>query len=233
MIEGYTALKNVRFERKFVVGLNEHNAELLVKYNPGNFSEIFNSRNVNNIYFDTPQLSFYNENVIGAGNRKKIRIRWYGDLKGHISQPILEYKIKHGLAGEKKSFKIDAFDFNDSTTAQNVIDCILNSDVPQWVKFEIELLVPKLVNQYSRKYFLSSDRKFRITIDKNICYYSFGNLYQHFNSLFQDSENIILELKYDSNLDKQAHYITNTLPFRMGKNSKYVNGIEKINLFSS
>jgi hypothetical protein len=36
----------------------------------------------------------------------------------------------------------------------------------------------------------------------------------------------ILELKYDHEQDEEAGFITNHLPFRMTKSSKYVMGIE-------
>ena len=84
------------------------------------------------------------------------------------------------------------------------------------------------MNRYMRKYFLSFDKKYRITIDFNQAFYRLSN-----NTLLRkhvDQNNVILELKYDSHNDDDARYITNNFPFRLSKNSKYVNGVH--NLFS-
>ena len=52
-----------RFERKFfITQLSSLDIEYIIKVNPAIFSEIFNKRNVNNIYFDTLNLDNYLEN---------------------------------------------------------------------------------------------------------------------------------------------------------------------------
>ena len=79
-----------RYERKFLISsMTKHDVENLIRHNPRMFSEVFHKRCINNIYFDSPRLNNYFENVFGVMQRTKIRIRWYGELFGEIKQPIL------------------------------------------------------------------------------------------------------------------------------------------------
>ena len=84
-----------RYERKFLVSeLNRFEIESIVRLHPAIFSEIYHQRSVNNIYFDTMNVSNYLDNINGVKQRLKVRIRWYGDLFGFIDKSVLEFKIK-------------------------------------------------------------------------------------------------------------------------------------------
>ena len=55
-----------RYERKFLISeLPKKNVDILVKFHPYLFSEVFARREVNNIYFDTFNLQNYYDNVEG------------------------------------------------------------------------------------------------------------------------------------------------------------------------
>ena len=84
---------------------------------------------------------------------------------------------------------------------------------------------PALLNRYRRKYFLSFDRKFRLTIDDELSYFGIGSNNNHFSEQYT-SNDVIVELKYDRTFDDLAYAISNKLPFRLTKSSKYVNGID-------
>src|SRR3989338_3942059 len=84
-----------RYERKFIIE-KTCNPEFLVKHHPANFIKQHNLRQINNIYFDTPNYSSYTDNKEGNPQREKIRIRWYGEPFGKINNPILEIKQKQG-----------------------------------------------------------------------------------------------------------------------------------------
>ena len=69
----------MRYERKYKI----ENVALDViiqalKMHPAGLSKIYPDRQINNIYFDTPGLTTYKENVMGIANRDKYRVRWYG-----------------------------------------------------------------------------------------------------------------------------------------------------------
>jgi len=227
MIPEYTQLKNSRFERKFVSCLSKQAVEHEVKKNPALFSEIFHERYINNIYLDTNNLTYYYDNVIGNSYRKKVRIRWYGELFGKINSPVLEYKIKSGLVGNKFSFPLKSFVLEKDFSIDNLFELFEKSDLPENILFELKKLKPDLVNRYKRKYFRTFNKKYRITIDTDLNYYSISRRFNTFLSNVKNDNSVILELKYDIDDDSKANQITNHFPFRLSKSSKYVNGIEK------
>ena len=94
---------NYRYERKFTVpnSFCYRIIEQFVKKNTALFREVFHVRQVNNIYFDTAKYNDYFDNVLGVSDRKKIRIRWYGDTFGEIRKPVLEFKIKKGIVNDE------------------------------------------------------------------------------------------------------------------------------------
>ena len=114
-----------RYERKFFIeDLSSHEVECILKTQSFFFSDIFKPRYINNIYFDSLSMQSYYENVFGDANRWKARIRWYGDLCGHIAKPTLEFKIKKGLVGFKDSFSLNAFDFDNDCSPELIAKCI-------------------------------------------------------------------------------------------------------------
>ena len=110
-------MSDYRYERKFFVeNISSSAVEALVKNNPLMFSEIYHPRYINNIYYDTPLLNNYYDNLDGNFNRNKVRIRWYGDLTGHKINSNLEIKIKKGELGKKLFYPIKNFSINRKAT---------------------------------------------------------------------------------------------------------------------
>ena len=143
----YTLLETARFERKFVLENSSLSfAKMLLKTNDGIFSPIYQKRRVNNMYFDTPNLTSYYENHFGKSDRTKIRVRWYGETFGKIEEPILEIKIKHGAAGKKKSYPIKSFELKAGISRQDWSDLFNTSDLPEAVRAELSRNVPTLLN---------------------------------------------------------------------------------------
>jgi SPX domain protein involved in polyphosphate accumulation len=212
-----------RYEKKFLVTqLSLHEIEFIIKNNPAIFREIFYQRQVNNIYFDSHTLVNYLDNIEGETKRKKIRIRWYGDLFGDIEKPVLEIKVKNGLLGKKLSMPIKTFSIQQDMDFTEILNLgILENNV-----FDYRSVVPTLLNSYSRKYFLSCDGKFRITLDTNQLFY---NLYEQKKPKNRSTyhESVIVELKYSQKEDPRSNIITTRFPFRLTKSSKYVTGIQK------
>ncbi|MBL4709262.1 MAG: polyphosphate polymerase domain-containing protein [Flavobacteriales bacterium] len=226
----YTVLETARFERKFVLeNQSLAFAENMIKMNCGAFRDIYKKRTINNIYFDTPNLTNYYDNHFGKSNRTKIRIRWYGDTFGEIKRPILEFKMKFGAAGKKKSFPLKSFTLNDRFTKSDWLKLFNASDLPEFVLLELKSNIPTLLNSYERKYFQSFDALFRFTLDYNL---SFFNIRLNNNRFLEKSfkePTKIIELKYDLKNDRLVKNISSTLPIRLNKFSKYVRGIEIFN----
>ena len=218
-IDGY------RYERKFVISNIEiAHVESLIKYHPALFIEKYPPRYVNNIYFDTLGAKSFYENIDGTAHRCKMRLRWYGPLFGYIEKPILEFKIKNGLVGRKESFVMPAFTSEPGITKKDIHQLCSNAILPEQFKMKLLDCEWNLINHYFRKYFQSSDGAVRITIDTDVTSYRPGVFRTSFNEHVVD-DNIIIELKYDKSHVERAYEISNILPFRMTKNSKYVNGI--------
>lgn len=221
-----------RKERKYAisdVGINI--VENLVQSHPVMFSKPFPHRYVNNIYFDTSNFQSYGDNVIGAMQRKKFRIRWYGDQFGLIEKPVLEIKIKEGLAGDKKNFPLGPFTLDQGFSEKDIRLLIDQSEIPLLIKETLRHLVPTLLNQYHRRYFLSADRKFRLTLDSKLTYTRIAKYQNYFMRRITDNRKVIMELKYDVEYDTEFSRISTFFPFRMTKNSKYVDGIDSLDLW--
>ena len=95
-----------RFERKWLFRSNNYLALInsLIRSKLF-FRTQYPLRKVNSIYFDTLDYISIRQNLDGVSNKKKIRIRWYGD-KNIITNPIIEIKSKKGFETKKQSMSI-------------------------------------------------------------------------------------------------------------------------------
>jgi SPX domain protein involved in polyphosphate accumulation len=218
-----------RYERKFVVlRLDASGVRTLVKLHPSMFCEAFPPRYVNNLYLDTPGLNHYTDNLNGAPERCKVRIRWYGDLFGKVGSPRLEFKARQGLVGTKQVYPFAPFVLDDRF-CQRYYDrklsmCGLPADVTRYVRD----LAPVLCNRYYRWYYASRDSAFRITVDTEMTFYPVQTLRNHFARKRVDSQRTVLEIKYGQVLDTRADRVSGFFPFGVTKHSKYVTGIELV-----
>lgn len=223
----YTKLETFRYERKFKPSaLSYHQTRNIVLSSAAFFRNIFHPRYVNNIYLDTPELDSFYDNVGGKSDRKKYRIRWYGEKTGKISDAVLEIKIKNAYRGTKLSFFLPDFEISENISTAYFRELFRSADIPQAVFSEIAGLEIKLMNRYRREYFRDLSGNYRLTIDSEIEYYKLGEIYNRFNDSFTDSE-VVVEIKYDEEHNDTATGVINTMPFRMTRNSKYVDGISR------
>ena len=222
-------LNNYRFEKKFIIPERlTPSIEEVLKSNSALMRKIFCPRFINNIYFDNSRFKFFFENIDGVSERMKTRIRWYGNLKGKIKKPVLEFKQKHGLTGSKTSIDLPSFDLKDIYRPGFLTSLFQNSNLDMRKKELMLSLTPSLINRYQRKYFLSFDQKFRITLDHHLKYYPVSSPEQLSSCGLKDSLSMIMELKYSPIYQLESNNITQEFPFRVIKNSKYVRGIQII-----
>ncbi len=222
-----TNISDFRYERKYLIKqLSKYDVENIIKFHPAMFSEIFHQRFVNNLYFDSYQLNNYYENIEGVKNRIKVRIRWYGKLFGYIEKPYLEVKIKKGELGQKLSYSLTPFTLSKNIKIVEILESFVK--VNDFYLIEFNSLIPTLLNRYSRKYFQSCSNNYRITVYNDLSYYHINNENNNFLNHYYDSNSVILELKYGQDFDRDASYISSIFPFRISKNSKYVNGVQNI-----
>ena len=218
-----------RYERKFrVAELTRQEIEAMLRLHPALFVEPFPPRWVNNVYFDGLDYQNYRDNMDGIEQRVKARVRWYGPLLGCKPRPVLELKIKNGLVGRKEHFPLPEFGIGPSHRLDGLHDALRRAEIPPTLKLQLSCMEPALLNRYWRKYFLSADRRYRITIDSDMEYYRIEPGSRRFLHRSLDRTTMILELKYDPAWDRDAQRITNRFPFRLTKNSKYATGIERV-----
>jgi len=115
-------------------------------------------------------------------------------------------------------FKVQSNNLNSNTALMEAVHAVRPSP---------SLLTPVLHNTYQRAYYLSSDEKFRVTIDTEQRFrIPFGVM----TPLMTAQIPVILELKYAAEDAAHAREITNYMKFRQTKNSKYVTGVEALYL---
>lgn len=218
-----------RYERKFFISeLDKHQVEQIIKMHPAMFSEIYQERQVNNIYLDSYAMTNFFKSVDGQSRRLKIRIRWYGSQFGIVDRPILELKIKNGLLGTKMSFPLIRLNVDKELTNKVIREVLNGSNLPEQILDLMKIFDITLLNTYRRKYFQTADKKYRITIDSSMKFIGLAANNNTYSNELNDHRNVVAELKYDEPLDDEAQFITNYLPFRMTKSSKYVTGVENI-----
>lgn len=224
-------IKDLRYERKFVISnLDLSEILFLIKHNPAMFSEIFYQRRVNNIYLDSIGLDNYHENLAGSGQRIKIRIRWYGKVFGLIKKPVLELKIKNNELGDKKSFPLKPFVLDKKFSLDLLQKVFSKSNLPAWLIEELKFHSPTLLNSYKRRYFQSANKKYRLTLDEDLIFFKIKNKNNLFNEKLKENGKSVLEIKYSSKDYKNMQNITQFIPFRLIANSKYVCGIDLLEL---
>jgi SPX domain protein involved in polyphosphate accumulation len=220
-------MSEYRYERKYTTPhIDTKRVEHMIRLHPAAFKEAFEKRQINNIYFDSHAKRSFHDNVKGISERYKIRVRWYGKLFGRITKPVLEIKIKKGHLGKKVSVKLKQFTLNKKFDLEDFKKNIIKeSDAPEWIKHLVCESTISTLSHYERKYFISHNKKFRITIDDNLTYYHMKNKNNTFKEKYLDRKNTIIELKYEQEEHNFAKYITDEIKFRLAPSSKYVNGV--------
>ena len=215
-----------RFERKWLFKSNNYLALIntLIRSNLF-FRTQFPTRKVNSVYFDTNNYTSIRQNLDGVSNKKKIRIRWYGN-KEVLVNPIIEIKSKKGFETKKESIRIKELDQVKLFNLKKIKDK-LNARLKSK-----KIINPILTTHYEREYFISLNGKIRATVDYNLKSIFLNNLSQI--DIVKNFKNIsILELKYSTGLDKYVRENLKDITLRLSKNSKFVNSaIEKPKFFS-
>ena len=218
---------NYRYELKYVYSRDDYWRIIdIILLHPYMFKEIYNSRKVCNIYLDSIELKNYYDNLNGVKNRTKNRVRWYDD---DSCSPILEYKNKVEKLGWKNSYVLCSLDLNNFSWSNYLINIDLflkNSPRRYEIIRDLESQEPVLNNTYIRKYFMSIDGKFRITVDKDLKYRRIDN--HGIGQSFHYDPRTIVEIKFSKDDFSQANQITKVFKNSISSNSKYVTGINSI-----
>ncbi len=218
-----------RYERKFrVTSVTSHEVLRLVRRHPAIFREPFPPRFVNNIYLDNEDRDAFRDNVVGCQSRVKVRVRWYGEPFGEIERPVLELKIKDGLIGWKKQYSLAPMVVTSGFCQTRMLDTFRTSEIPPPLALALQAISPSLLNRYRRRYFLSADGRYRVTVDTAMQFYPIKRYANLFLANVINHDESVLELKYDRAHADDADRVSTWFPFRLTKNSKYVDGLETL-----
>jgi hypothetical protein len=99
------------------------------------------------------------------------------------------------------------------------------------IQESLKFLEPTLLNRYFRKYYLSANRKFRVTLDTQLRYTRISSHQNYFLRIAKNDSDVVMEMKYDVEDDQAAGSVSSGFPFRLTKNSKYVNGVDHLDLW--
>ena len=226
-------MNNYRSEIKFVC--YQHNYFLLknwIKLHKFNFFKEYEDRNVNNIYFDSFNYKAFNDNLTGLPSRLKVRYRWYGELfsENSTNEGSLEFKFRKNIYGYKKVFKIKDLTLNMNSKWSDIKNKILNALTPEYKILYNRNSEKILINQYKREYFISRNKKIRITLDKNIKIFDQRFTFDKPNFKFKNytQDYSVMEFKFNKEDKILLNDLDISVPIKASRNSKYINGVRSI-----
>ena len=216
---------NFRFEKKLYLHHSLYpDINILLKTFDIFLKQEHKDRTVNSIYFDTYNFDCYYESILGNKERKKYRLRWYGDeIK---TQPSLEIKKKEGNVGTKIIYPLDFINLNNLGNLCQLNNYMNKSKIPYDLKSFLISCYPTLYCSYNRKYYITNNKMLRLTFDKKICYSRVKNNFLRDKLNLVKDENTVIEIKYDSSQEFTDFKELLPLNLQSTRFSKYTNGID-------
>jgi len=216
-----------RYERKFTTeNLQRYELESLIRQHPACFRPLYSPRWINNIYCETPGLANYRAHVAGSSRRTKLRLRWYGEPFGE-HQPILELKRRDGQLGSKESLALPKLTVTPELTTQFFREWVMSRSGLEGELREALLSRDELLlNRYHRQYFETPDRAFRLTLDHQLSFARPRRRSGRMQRVRPTTQLLILELKYDREVERDVATIASAFPMRLGRMSKFISGVE-------
>lgn len=222
-------MSELRYEIKFTCSESLlSQARSWLRLHPAGFRTTYPPRWVNSLYFDTPDLLSYQNNMIGSTPRQKLRLRWYGDIAPSVERPVLELKLKDNLIGDKERQSLPGAVHLDRPFARLTSD-IVRMTPPRWQVRLQSAGQPVLITRYCRDYYQSAEGHLRATLDYRVVIYdqrlsSRPNL----TRLMPPQGQVIIELKAAPDHFEALQEAANALPLRRSRSSKYAGGLFRV-----
>ena len=226
-------MNNYRSEIKFVCYRNNYSLiKSWIKFHKYNFFKEYEDRNINNIYFVSLDYKAFDDNLIGLPSRLKMRYRWYGNLfsENKKNEGSLEFKFKKNIYGYKKIFKINDLTLNLSSTWREIKNKIQKSLTPEYKIIFDKNSEKILINRYKREYFISKNKKLRVTLDRNIQIFDqrFASLKPNYKLKNFTQDYLVIEFKFNKEDKMFLNDLDINIPIKASRNSKYINGVRSI-----
>jgi hypothetical protein len=183
-------------------------------------------RQVNNIYFDTLDSQNVEDNLDGVGERRKLRLRWYGPSLERVTDARLERKCREGAVGWKEIWPVEV-DLDLTRQAWPEICARLRVAVdPRMAIYFTAAAAPTLINCYHRAYYATPDEAVRLTIDSDLrAYDQRFSARPNLSRAVRMPDWVIVELKAAAEYLPRLADILADFPFRPDRCSKYVSGV--------
>jgi SPX domain protein involved in polyphosphate accumulation len=216
-----------RYEIKIVIDESQKDqVSQWIRLHSLGFAPAYPPRRVNNIYFDTFDLDSLNDHVSGISERRKLRLRWYGESYAFQSA-LLEVKQKLNRLGWKDTQPIHGL-FDLQTMTWNEIITLIKESSREGFLQMIEESNPVLINRYRREYYKAAfDDEVRVSVDSKLTTYLQHNNYKPNLQFPQPPEGItILEVKCPLAKSDRIPELLGEFPARPGAFSKYNQAME-------
>ena len=188
------------------------------------FRETFPPRQINSLYFDTPDFKSVNESFSGTSTRAKHRFRWYGEIS-EAHKLTYEIKCKKGHISWKSLTELD---LTIDTNAEDW-EMALTNDGSIGSSGIISLPGARAVSivSYYRRYYESAIGSIRVTLDNEISYFD-QTTYSRPNFLFgrQSPEQLVVEIKLAQQDSQMLNEVKNSLDFVPQRFSKYCESLQ-------
>ena len=191
------------------------------------FYSSYPDRRINSLYFDSCNYSSFDDSLAGNSLRKKIRFRWYGKIINSRS-PTLEFKYKQGHLSWKVLQKLNIIINLESTSWERAF---LNSLNRKYISSDNYLALsqtkPTSIVSYMRSYFESTDRRVRLTLDRDITFRD-QSIYPTPNLYFatHNTENLVFEIKIAEKDITLLDELFETFDFIPQRYSKYCESLK-------
>jgi len=202
-----------------------------IRLHPLAFYSPHPDRWVNNVYFDTYNSAAYVQNLSGASSRVKVRYRWYGQVQ-EPGPGVLEVKCKRNYFGWKLRYRCPDLPAGSQDDDWRLVYRRLSEILPHEGRLWLQTYpAPTILNRYLRRYFVSGDEKVRITVDTDQAvwdqrYKTMPN-YQRQSHL---PDTLVVEVKFAREHRDLASDIIQTMPIRVSRHSKYMNGVRAVSI---
>ena len=189
-----------RKEKKFKMSISEFHKFKNLLMQRG-MIQLYESRSIHSIYFDTINLEMFFASEEGTLPRKKVRARWYNNNK--------KFTFENKVSSFEGRFKTT----KKLTNISNYLDLFRM----HYYDDQYGNITPSLQISYVRSYF--SFRSMRITFDDQITYKSPKSGCKR---IYKDPERV-MEIKVP--FDCPDDYIENHIPYLTSRFSKYSRGL--------
>ncbi len=191
------------------------------------FRPLHPPRQINNAYLDTPHLESFEDSLAGVAMKRKLRLRWYGTSARAVGA-VVQLKGREGSSGWKVEQAVGRPLDLEGASWSSVLDSI-RSHLAGDLRREMDRRThPIFINQYRREYYVSADRRVRLTLDAAQAVFdqrhsSIVNLARRAATLRQ----VIVELKAGAD-DLRLAEVSSAMPLRFEAASKYVMAVEAL-----